>query len=139
MNISVIDGSNYFKGLLLLIGKDRKITDSEIELMRRVGKALGFEKEFYENAIHELLENTYIEDIPPTFSTSELAVRFIKDGLSLAYSDDELHSKEEEWLRLTAQKNGLTAEWFNEERDTCARRLKPGTHLEVDDLTVKYF
>lgn len=35
MKISVIDASNYFKGLLLLIGKDRKITDPEIAQIGR--------------------------------------------------------------------------------------------------------
>jgi hypothetical protein len=65
MNISVIDGSSYFKGLLLLIRKDRRITESEVRLVKRVGKALGFESRFCGNAIHEILENSYIADTPP--------------------------------------------------------------------------
>jgi hypothetical protein len=52
MNISVIDGVNYLKGLLLLIRKDRRISDSEIRLLRRIGKALGFERTFCDNEVH---------------------------------------------------------------------------------------
>jgi hypothetical protein len=52
MNISVIDGVNYLKGLLLLIRKDRRISDSEIRLLRRIGKALGFERKFCDNEVH---------------------------------------------------------------------------------------
>ena len=59
MKITVLDGSNYFKGLLLLIRKDRKITQAEIELMKRVGNTLGFEKTFCDNAISEILGNRY--------------------------------------------------------------------------------
>ena len=83
MNISIVDGSNYFKGLLLLIRKDRKVSESEIHLMQRIGKILGFEKEFCDTAITDILENTYIQDEIPLFSTKELAEKFIKDGLSI--------------------------------------------------------
>ena len=69
MNISVVDASNYFKGLLLLIRKDRKVTESEVEFMRHIGKALGFERQFCENAIQGILENEHIRDQPPRFAT----------------------------------------------------------------------
>jgi hypothetical protein len=138
VKISVLDGSRYFKGLLLLIRKDRKITESEIELMKRIGKALGFEKEFCDNAIREVLENKYIVDTPPEFSEKELAIKFIKDGLSLAFSDNEFHRSEEEWLRSAADKNGLELTWFLQERGNTANRKEPLAHMEVDDLTVEY-
>ena len=96
MKITVLDGSNYFKGLLLLIRKDHKITESEIQLMKRIGKTLGFEPKFCDNAIHEILENKYIVDVTPEFSTKEIAIKFIKDGLTLAFSDNEAHPSEEE-------------------------------------------
>ena len=60
MKITVIEGSNYFRGLLLLISKDRKLTEPEIILMKRIGKALGFEKDFCNDAIHEILENKFV-------------------------------------------------------------------------------
>lgn len=138
MKITVIDASNYFKGLLLLIGKDRKTTDPEIELMQRIGKALGFEKKFCDNAIHDILENRYILDRPPEFSTKELATKFVKDGLTIAASDKEIHPFEEEWLLSTAKINGLDVKWFIQEKQKTLNRKCVRTDLEVDQLTVEY-
>jgi hypothetical protein len=136
MNISVIDRSNYFKGLLLLIRKDRRITDSEIQLIQHVGKALGFEREFCRKAIHDILENNSIMDAPPEFSTKELAIKFIKDGLTIAFSDNELHPFEKEWLRSVAKKNGIDVLWFRHESISRKKRKLIPFHMEVDDLTV---
>ncbi len=138
LKINVIDGSNYFKGLLLLISKDRKITETEIQLMKRIGKTLGFEREFCDNAIHEILENKYIVDAPPEFSTKELAIKFIKDGLAIAFSDNEVHPSEGEWLRSAADKNGLDLTWFRSESVNATNRKQLPSHMEVDDLTVEY-
>ena len=136
MKISVLDGSNYFKGLLLLIGKDQKVTKGEHSLLKRVGKSLGFEKEFCENAIREILDNRFIADTPPEFTTKDLAMKFVRDGLTLAMSDKSVHTREEEWLRMTAARNGLDMDWFHQE----SRRVysQQPARLEVDDLTVEY-
>lgn len=139
MTISVKDASEYFRGLLLLISKDRKITNAEAILMKRIGKALGFEKNFCDNAIREILENIYVVDEPPGFTARELARKFIKDGLTLAAADDGTHEFEETWLRSVAEKNGLDAEWFLQERGLAARGRKDvDARLEVDDLVVEY-
>ena len=107
--------------------------------MKRIGKALGFEKDFCNDAIYEILENKFVLNEPPKFSTNELAKKFIKDGLMLADSDNEIHTYEEAWLKSTAEKNGLDLEWFLQERDNAAiRRRDLVEHLEVDDLTVEY-
>ena len=137
MNIGVIDGSSYLKGLLLLVRKDHRITDSEIRLMRHVGATLGFEFGFCENAIREILRNKYIADVPPEFSTKELTEKFVKDGLALAASDDEVHPREDEWLRQTAEKNGLGSTWYRQERAAAVKRRH--SRLEVDSLTVGHF
>jgi uncharacterized tellurite resistance protein B-like protein len=138
MKITVLDASNYFRGLLLLVRKDREISDSEMQLMKRIGKTLGFEREFFNNAIQDILENKYIVDAPPEFSTKELAIKFIKDGLTIAFSDDEFHSSEKEWLRSTAEKNGLELTWFREQSANASNRKQFSSHMEVDDLTVEY-
>ena len=138
MKITVLDASNYFKGLLLLIRKDREITDSEMQLMKRIGKTLGFEREFFNNAIQDILENKYIVDAPPEFSTKELAIKFIKDGLTIAFSDNEFHSSEKEWLQSTAEKNGLDLTWFRQQNANATNRKHLPSHMEVDDLTVEY-
>jgi len=139
MTITVKEGSEYFRGLLLLISKDRKITGAETVLMKRIGQALGFEKNFCDNAIHEILDNKFVVDEPPEFSTSELAMKFIRDGLTLAGADEETHGFEESWLRSAAEKNGLDAGWFLRERTLAVRRKRDlDARLEVDDLTVEY-
>ena len=137
--ITVREGSDYFRGLLLLISKDRKISEPEIILTKRIGRALGLEKDFCDDAISKILENKYVLDEPPKFSTDELAKKFIKDGLTLAVSDNEIHAFEEAWLKSTAEKNGINVEWFLRERESAARRRRDhDAHLEVDGLTVEY-
>jgi hypothetical protein len=138
MKISVLDASNYFRGLLLLIGKDRKISASETWLMKRIGKTLGFENEFCANAIREILVNKYIDDAPPDFSTKELAVKFIKDGLSLAFSDEDFDPSEEQLLHSTAERNGIGTDIFVREQENALKRRCFPVRLEVDDLTVMY-
>jgi hypothetical protein len=136
MKMTLIDRSNYFKGLLLLIRKDQKTTQSEIDLMKRIGKILGFEKTFCANAIDEILANPYIIDEPSCFSSKEIAVKFIKDGLSLAFVDNNFHTHEEQWLRSTAEKNGLGLDFFSQEMENARSRKGYLDRLEADDLTV---
>jgi len=138
MKISLMDAGEYFRGLLLLSRKDQKVTEAEAELMKRIGKTLGFEREFCDNAIREILENEYILDTHPTFSTGELAMRFIKDGLTLACSNKEFPAFEAEWLRATAVKYGLDMKWFVQQWKNATKRKDTDDHLEVDDLSVKY-
>ncbi len=139
MDVSIIDGSNYFKGLLLLVRKDRTVSEIERALMQRIGKSLGFEKEFCDNAIRDVLENEYIDDSPPVFVSKELAKKFIKDGLVIAFSDhDECHPAEEAWLWSVVAVNGLDEFWFQEEYRTASRKEKALMPMEVDDVTVVY-
>ena len=138
MKISVVDGSSYFKGLLLLLRKDKKVTSAEIDLMKRIGKTLGFEREFCDHAISEILDNTFIVDIPHVFYTKELTMKFVMDGLAVAFSDNEIHPLEEQWLRSTVEINGLDVEWFSREKENMVNRKRIPGHLEVDDLTVTY-
>jgi len=139
MKITLMDGVNYLKGLLLLIRKDRTVTDAESRLVKRIGRALGFERTFCDNAIREILENRYIEDVPPEFSTKKVAVKFIKDGLALACSDKEVHPSEEAWLRSTAEKNGLGLTWFRHTLASTPQRIRRHFFLEAESLVVAYF
>lgn len=138
MNIPVIDGSNYFKGLLLLIRKDKKITEPEHVIMNRIGKALGFEKKFIEDSINEILNNKYISDEPPVFSSRELAEKFIKDGLILAASDKEIHPREEEWLLTVAGINKIERAWFFQEKNSFLKMQYHTIKLGAEDLDVNY-
>ncbi len=139
MDISIVDGSNYFKGLLLLVRKDRTVSEIEHALMQRIGKSLGFEKEFCENAIRDILENKFIEDAPPLFPSKELAKKFIKDGLVIAFSDhEECHPAEEAWLWSVVAVNDLDEFWFQEEYRAASKKKRVSVPMEVDDVTVVY-
>lgn len=130
MKISLIDRSLYFKGLLLLIRKDQKIDSNEKNLMMRIGKILGFEKSFCENAVNEILENPYIVDEPPKFSKPSVAKCFIKDGLRLSIIDEQIHETELAWLRAVASKNGVENGWL---QNAVERSLtSSGKNLEND-------
>ncbi len=118
IKISLADHSQYFKGLLLLIRKDHIVRDQEKQLMLHIGKIMGFEKEFCENSVNEILENDYIVDEHPQFSNREIAQCFIKDGLHLAMIDDHLDDAELEWLSTTAEQHHISKKWFNAELES---------------------
>jgi hypothetical protein len=107
MKISVIEKSLYFKGLLLLIRKDREIQEEEKQLMMRIGPIMGFEKKFCENAIDEIIHNKNIDDSPPLFSNSTIAEYFIHDAIIISLADKEIHETEIAWLTDIARANGI--------------------------------
>ncbi len=113
MKLDLKDRSNYLRGMLLLIGKDNKIENNERELLNKLGDKLGFDKRFVSTAIDELLENEYINETAPEFSHVPFAESFIKDGLNLAFSDDDINPDELSYLKSTASANGLHEEWFS--------------------------
>ena len=113
MSLTAFEKSKYFRGLLILIRKDHKISPEEKELMMNVGTRLGFEKRFCETAINEILENEFIIDDAPEFSDLPVAESFILDGITLAISDKDLNPEELIYLRTTLQKNHLTEKWFS--------------------------
>jgi len=106
--------------------------------MQYIGKMLGFEKEFCDTAIHDILENEFIEDTLPVFTSKVLAEKFVKDGLAIAFSDMEFHPSEEEWLRNAALKNGLDEAWFREAYETAVRNQNSPVPMEAKDITVQY-
>ena len=59
---------------------------------------------------------------------------FVKDGLTLALSDNSMDPAEEEWLRSIVEKNHLDLTWFLQERDEVLR-----SHHTVDSLEAEQF
>lgn len=112
MELTVLDRSNYFRGLLLLAAKDKILSESEIDIMKGVGASLGFDKRFSEESIRDLLENEHISNTPPVFSNEEISKRFIMDGIKLALSDDNIAPEEIKWLRRVAAANKLSKNWL---------------------------
>jgi hypothetical protein len=108
MKASLIDRSNYYRGLLVLSARDRVIGASERELMLQIGKMLDFEERFCEAAIDSLIRNAHLTKEPITFSDRMIAECFFHDALRLALVDGELHPMELRWLRKVAHANGFT-------------------------------
>jgi hypothetical protein len=112
MTINQIDRSNYFKGLLILIGTNRKITENERLIITDVAQILGFGHNFVDTAIDELFGNQYIIAEPPRFSNHILAEIFIRDGMRIAFANKVLHLYELQWLARFAVNNNFSKQWF---------------------------
>ena len=110
MKIPLSDRGKYYRGLLVLIKKDRIVSAREQELMMRFGQALDFDKRFCETAINDLARNPHIKDVPMVFSDRSTAESFVRDGVSLASIDGEFHPEELRWLKAVANANGLEDE-----------------------------
>lgn len=107
-----MDRSLYFKGMMLLIRKDRVVGDEERALMMRIGRLLSFERGFCQGAIDDILTNQHVVDEPPLFSDPAVARCFIQDGLKVSLSDGQMHDSEQQWLSTIAETNGLDRGWF---------------------------
>ncbi len=106
------DRSNYVRGLLLLIGKDRKITDAERNFLLAVAKTLDFNESFIENALNELLENAYLDHEPPVFTQQQYAEAFLQDAIQLALVDHDVTTEELNWVHTAAVANKVSEEWL---------------------------
>ena len=107
------DKGNYFRGLLILIGKDNNIDTSERKTLLKIGEDLGFDPKFCNDAVSEFLSNEFINLQPPKFSIQTIAMNFIKDGLKLSLVDNDFHAEELEWLAKVAMENDISNEWFD--------------------------
>lgn len=114
MQIPQLDRSNYLKGLLITARKDEQLSDSEKNMIRKLSERLGFSPDFFEETINNLLHNKYINEDPILFSEKNIAKSFIEDGLRLSLIDESISNKELEWLKLTADANGIEAKWVEE-------------------------
>lgn len=113
MKLTLVDRGNYYRGLLVLSGRDRIVEPSEREFMLRIGTMLDFEKRFCEAAIDDLIINAHLTREPVVFSSTAIAECFFHDALRLALVDGDLHPSELRWLRRVAHANGLTDEWLD--------------------------
>ena len=113
MKLSRLDRSKYYRGLLVLVRKDRLIHRRERDLMIQIGKLLDFDPRFCEAALDELLKNPSITDEPVVFSKREIAESFLTDATALACADEEIHPHELACLRSVAAANGFTEEWLD--------------------------
>jgi len=133
LKFTLLDKSNYLKGLLIIARKDNQLAESEKDILRRIAEKLGFASDFYEETIKNLLVNEHINDEPIKFSNKKIASSFISDGIKLAFSDKIIYDAEISWLKATAVENSLDEEWFNKEFEN----IKEETNLSLkSDLTL---
>jgi hypothetical protein len=117
MEISVLDKSNYLKGLLVIAKKDNKLTEPEKKIIRDIAIKLGFATDFYEETLKSLIANKYILDDPIQFANKKVAESFICDGLRLAFSDGPAPESEMKWLKKIAGANDINDDWFEEKTE----------------------
>jgi len=94
--------------------KDYSISKAEKTFMLRIGKTLGFDKEFVEDCIRDIMYNEFVEDAPPKFTDPVIAKSFIIDGLKLISADSNLDPNEVSFLHKTAETNLLPPGWSDE-------------------------
>jgi len=127
MKIPIKDRSNYLKGLLIVAKKDNKLAETEKNILKDFALKLGFASDFYNETIMNLLSNKYIDEALIKFSDSVIAESFIIDGLSLAFSDNQVNNNEIHWLKGTALHNGISEEWFEKK---LSGYTKPGSPVK---------
>jgi hypothetical protein len=108
---SIVDKSNYLRGLLIFILKDKNVWDHEMSLFLDEGKSLGFNKEFCEDSINNLILNSYIDIEPPVFFDKAVAKKLINKGIQIISDDKKVHPDKLAFLEAVAKKNGLTKEY----------------------------
>ena len=125
MEIPQLDRSSYLKGLLITARKDNQLNETEISIIKKLAKRLGFSSDFFEDTITNLLENKYITEEPIKFSKPDIAKSFIEDALKLALADNRVTDNEINWLKETAKANGIDEDSFN----TIYKELQSKPHM----------
>jgi hypothetical protein len=115
MNLLFQDKGKYFRGLLILIGKDDIIHYKEKNIILQICEKLGFEPKFCDEAVDTFLGNNYVETDPPKFSEKEIAESFLKDAIKLSLVDDNIHIDELGWLKSVAAENSISNNWLEKE------------------------
>ena len=125
MEFSYQDKGNYFRGLLILVGKDNIINENERLKVIELGKKLGFDPKFCIDSLNDFLENEFIDLNPPKFSSRETTEKFFEDAFHLAIVDNEMQIEELEWLKSVAIENNLEDKWFDKNLQIATGKIKP--------------
>lgn len=110
MQIPVQDRSKYLKGLFVTAKLDKQLNQTEKDILKKISDKLGFANDFYEETIRGLLANKYISEEPIKFSDKKIAESFINDAIKLACADGQVTESETNWLKKTAEVNGISKE-----------------------------
>jgi len=129
---NLMDRSLYFKGLLILSKIDADVTWEEKEVLKIVGETLGFNTEFYDTTINEIIENEHIKNEPLKFSSQQIANMFLRDAIKLAFSDSILHKKEYEWILECARINKIPDHRINDQIKLALKDKKKSENVQLD-------
>lgn len=106
-----LDNSNFLRGLLLLIRKDKNVWDHEERIFIKAGIEFGFDKEFCKESLQSLLKNEYINNDPPKFFDTEIAKKFLLVGIKVINQDLRPHSEKIKFLETVAENNEIILFW----------------------------
>jgi len=107
MNISVLDRSNYLKGLFITAKLDKELSQKEKDILKTVSDKLGFATDFFNESVRSLLTNKYIKEEPITFTNKDVAVSFLNDAIKLACVNNLITNSEIKWLKEIADINNV--------------------------------
>ena len=108
---SIVDRSNYLRALIILIMQDKNVWDHEMKLFFKEGSSLGFEKNFCEHSLNNLLLNINIDPEPPKFFDKKNAKKLLIKGIQVINDDLKIHPEKTAFLEAVAKNNGLLQEW----------------------------
>ena len=107
MQFSYKDKGEFLRAFLIMIRKDKNINESEKQMTLVIGKYFGFEERFCKDAISQLLENEFLSEKPPVFSSKEIAHFFVKEVTRIMEQIKPMNDDEKEWLLEIAKVNNV--------------------------------
>lgn len=107
---SLEDIGQYFRGLLVVMARDKHLHEEEQKRVRAFGLRCGFSPTYIDENIENVLKNKYLPVIPPRFHSEKTARDFLFEAARVAACDNELHPLETEWLLEAARINDIAAE-----------------------------
>lgn len=121
---TVLDKSNYLKGLLIVAKMNNKIDDGEKDIISNASTRFGFSQDFTNETMQNILANDFVPNTPIQFSKPDVAKEFIGECLKLVISKDDPAPRELLWLSEVAEINHLDNEWFLKEKRAVQQKNK---------------
>ena len=101
----------YLRGLLQVMAADNHLHEKEKNKIKKYAESMGFEKEYIEKTIQNLLENKHMPRMPDQFHSKKTAETFLKEAIQMAVCDGILHPLEQKWLLRAAKKNEIDEQY----------------------------
>ena len=105
MEITLKDRGEFLRGFLVLVKKNKEISEFDKNMTMVVGKYFGFAEDFCKEALKNLMENEYISEEPPKFSNPVIAEYFLVEVYRILKQLHPLEHNEEHWFAKTAEVN----------------------------------